>query len=202
MKCTINHNFKPMFKGVERTRYSIDCLKIEGGRAIATDGRILAVSPVESDGDGYIPKACLPGKTGGEVVISNGETRLSVKGKVKAVEPSAGDISFPPFAAVMPEVTETIPVSTVEEGTQYLRFALNAKSLSNLAEAVAGENGVIEMLIPDKPNKPAVIVGHDAYGGRGTGVGVIMPANSEIDPVVAYSKIRDELREAANKPSE
>ena len=114
-------------------RFQVEHAKLDGSNLIATDGRILAVIPVEvgeNDRDGLIPKdaltGCRKGLKGRQVptLICGEAVTLHAQG-IRMDRPA--EDKFPPWE-------EVIPAEDEYEAVREIR--LNARLLYNLAQAL------------------------------------------------------------------
>jgi len=145
------------------SRYAMNHVRFEGGNLIATDGRMLAIVPVEDaeeDAEGFIPKeafndAC---KVRPEARIdANGTVEVHTRlGRVSMARPEEGE--FPRFEAIMRDTA-----------TDAASVTLNDRMLWDLAQALGAgdENNCVTLSIRDKTS-PVIVETRN-------GSGAIMP---------------------------
>lgn len=161
----------------------------EGGfaRIAATDGKILAVIPVEcEDGEtsGYVSadalKAARKGKLPEAEIHCNGA--LQVQGGATFPRMDSTEFSFPKIDAV------TVPPNQEIHGCQRVRLVINTALLSRLAEALGSDAVVLELQAEESPpwRTPGLVVnrpirveptseGHGDHLPCAGAFGVIMP---------------------------
>jgi len=174
-------------------RYAMHHVRLErdyaGARLIATDGRILAVLPVqdaEQDDDGFLSSESIaeavkkPSKKNDTAtILANGSIRACAveAGPVVEFERPSNDHEFPKWRAVVPEGEPTV------------RICLNPSYLATVAHAIgAGDGVVLEFYAPAaEGGRPGPIAVRPAFpiGGAVKGnekatdgaerFGVIMP---------------------------
>jgi hypothetical protein len=149
-------------------RYARQDVRIDGGRLIATDGRILAVVPasIEGTAPAYLPAAAVEAATKGKApkgddgqariaLNGTGATVLTKAGRVEHDYPAGGE--FPRWEAVVPRDEPAF------------RIAFNPELLARLVGAIgAGEAVVFEFRAPDRP----IVL---RPSGKSEAFGVLMP---------------------------
>ena len=157
-------------------RHALHAVQVDGGYAMATDGRILGIRMLAKASDAP-PRSRLPAKaatpghvsncgaTGGEWSTQNGKR----KAKITPQDESLNEKTFPPVADVLPEAKE-------------VRWAhLNGEFLARIAKAIghADDNGEqcqeIYIGIADNAaaGKPILLMAGDQRG-----IGLIMPRSA------------------------
>ena len=141
----------------------------DGDKVIATNGRILAVLPVECDEkdvSGYVPRECLKdARTAGGVVL-NGVAEIYGG----ASYPRDAEWNFPNWRQVMPDYTKE----------QTVRLAIDAALLKALADAIGAERVCLEFPIESESQTVTSVIAVKPYDGPGCqpenpAHGVIMP---------------------------
>jgi hypothetical protein len=162
------------------SRYgALDSISVEqegtGHVAVATDGKVLAVVPVnleEGDEPGLIPArawadARRASRDGGRL-SPNGLVRWAVKGgAVASAERPSGD--FPKWRAVLPPADAKAPV-----------LAFNAEYLADLARALGSDSGSVRLELPvDEEGRLRTLAPFRVVAG--CGFGAIMPVTLDSD---------------------
>ena len=132
-------------------------------KAIATNGKILAIVPIETDatdklgGERLInKKTIIEARKQGGIISLNGAAVLQ-NGEVYPVR---DDLNFPNWRKVIPD----------EQKETYTSVRFDAKLLFELAQAIGAENHVVTLRIPGTPRQPLVI-DEPKTGGKG----ILMP---------------------------
>lgn len=152
----------------------------DGGKLIATNGRIIAVVPVEcDDGDtaGYLPASCI------KDARKRGLVELGEKATIPGVsiyERNPGNETFPNWKAVIPD----------NKGVKIVRLCLDPAFLKDLADAMGTAGVALEIPIGNYGDgtsragsdncvkEPVVVRPADARGCHSASpeaIGVIMP---------------------------
>ena len=155
-------------------RYAMHGIKVEGDRAVATNGFVIAVVPVESeDGDDahgqIVPAEAI--KLARKVAGAKADAVVTVNGTVRAAgqELQAIDGEFPRYQACIPSVT----------AESHVMVTLDARLLSMLFDAIAGDDGAVTFCVSRKAGEPVVLV-PNACNDSG-GIGVVMPISYDSD---------------------
>jgi hypothetical protein len=144
----------------------------DGDKVIATDGRMLAVLPVECDEKdvtGYIPRECLKDarKAGG--VILNGVAEVYCG----ASYPRGTEYNFPQWRQVMPDYSRRRTV----------KLGIDPALLKRLADAIGAEIVCLEFPVDgpgewqsgDRITDPLIVKPSARSGGENPAHGVLMP---------------------------
>ena len=161
----LDKKYKPEKALGKEGRFQTEHAKLDGSNLIATDGRILAVIPVEvgeNDRDGLIPKValtgCRKGLKGRQVPTLICGEAITLEAQGIRVYPPADD-KFPNWEKVIKEL----------DGHQEAvgEITLNARLLYNLAQALGTESVRLTFHGDARPVRADAVDG-EAYG-------VIMP---------------------------
>ena len=141
--------------------------------AIATNGRMLAIVPVDTtpednlDGEKLIaPKALTEARK--QAKRAN-ESTIGLNGAAKMpngeVYPIRTDLTFPNWRAVMPEARKYGPTP------EYMTVRIDAKALFELSQAIGAVSNQVTLQIPTNDPASPVIIEEKTTGGKG----VLMP---------------------------
>lgn len=137
----LKSHYKALAKVAAREdgRYAMSKLLLDGPNLVATDGRRLAVVPVErdtDDTDGFVTQeailAAYKAKKRPAALIANGNLKAPLANFTQT-RPEGGADTFPRYKAVVPTFNEG------DEGT--VTIALNADLLAGLQDALCEEGG-------------------------------------------------------------
>lgn len=139
----------------------------DGDKVIATNGRILAVLPVECDEkdvSGYVPRECLKDarKAGG--VVLNGVAEIYGG----ASYPRGTEYNFPNWRQVMPDYSKRKTV----------KLGIDPALLKALADAIGAEIVHLEFPVDEQTDTvldPLIVKPSGRSGGENPAHGVIMP---------------------------
>ncbi len=128
----------------EATRYAVEGILIEGDKAIATDGRIMAVVPIETDGDS---KGAVVSRAAWEMATKSARIVQRATKATPAVRSASMEVQeriarviakdlgsateFPNLDGAFPDHRGVIP-----RGAVVMRIGINAELLLNLAKAI------------------------------------------------------------------
>jgi len=173
----------------ESGRYALSsvhvCPTTESGkvRLTATDGRVLASARVDGFTDQALlcPREVMPRKKSGGTVEKNFVWR-NTDGKWTSEQP---DGRFPSVADVF---------TSVDNG--YLQLCLDARLLSNLAEALSdGESNTVKLLLqPPAQGSIQIKAMIGVLGSNTSAIGLLAPVSSDEDGHVRYNAEIDKLR--------
>lgn len=167
----------------ESGRYRMDCAKFAPGdkdkppRILVTNGRILAVVPVE-DSDGDTPNALVSGDSlkaaSGKGAANPAEVRVTLSGLSVKLHLRVGEAATDRPEGDFPNVERCIP--TLTDGA--FSVQLSPKLLQRLADAIGASEGVCLTFSKD-PNTPILVKPLRGDQGHNAALGIIMPISLE-----------------------
>lgn len=185
--------------------------KFDGGHLVATDGKILAVLPVDASGEYPGSAVALPceacnGNGKPLQVAVNGELRMTPvhpKFSSKALSAKTTIAPLPTDCGRYPRVGDVFP--SVVNNHKVIKLVIDVDLLSRLAGAI-GDSPIVTVYMEAKDGKvcsPLAIVGHTADCAPAA-IGVLMPLTSpsEKNPLNPDKPIPDAFLERYNQLSE
>lgn len=158
----------------DKTRFAINAVRIEktetGALAIATDGRMMAIVPVELEGEDKtaVNLKCEALAVARKEASKNSPCRIELNGAAK-ISGKHGEQTFPYVDASFPNWAQVIPKAYEKS----IKIAFDAKLLLSLWKALGGEaansNKVIIEVCTSEENRPYLVT------TDGDGRGILMP---------------------------